>query len=882
MSSRLLTGALLCAASAAAQVDYGTRLGEQLGDEGRYRAQGPSVLLGAVDPAMRRWYVPQELYHEYGWRQWQYTNYARDHYDRYVDIALEGDYFYDVYGDFVTRGWLIFNNAQTRPEQFGNTLFKGDRFRNWFSEVVVAADQKGQYGYALTLGSELRTTLTPMTFSKPRFDGVQFDFAADRYEATVLYSRASHSGGGTTAGLEVDRTNNTILFGGRAATQLTDFATLGFNLINSHQSNTLTDRQLGNPFSGLLTVGQNQTIGFIQIVLRDDSPDDGIAGAAFFPAGSDIILTYRDGTVERGGDIGFAPVIEGGFDRPGFVAADGQEEIRLLYDFDGPEFAQNAHAVKDSIVQVEFELVLGNDYQVWATSNRQTNERGETVLLLIDQAEGNVQDVTNLRTVRFEYGLPTATHVAGVTLEVRGWRGFDFYGEYDVNWNYRKYPNPYREVHSTSSGIEGATSNPAWMVNLARPATPLSFFVEAYSMDPGYNTATFVTRGDGTIDYESRRDGRIEFVDDNDDHDRNPDNVRFDWRSGDQIVFPGWDQNNDFIADFNQNDNYVLANTIPDFEEPFLRFSVDRPEFLFGVDMNHNFWVDPYENDEAPDYPYDRDHRGLNAYATLDVNPELRLTAGVLRENLISSDQRNDAVYGQVTFDGDHPRWGRFRLFEMSQLVEDDIPDPLLQWRPDNTVQGGVLSTVDDPLLARDTWVNQFFVGHAYEGARLRLDTKVNHTLFRQLMGDERRRELGLSSSDFFFGVINRASYRVHLGGFDFEPRWKSEYRRQSISPFREGERDELRELFGALVEKDLLDHTRFHAGVEFMLFRDFERDDQDFDSQSIAIQFSNSSEYLGYRIRALTGVVIERKDLDVGDATTTSTSFVTIYAGLR
>ena len=193
-----------------------------------------------------------------------------------------------------------------------------------------------------------------------------------------------------------------------------------------------------------------------------------------------------------------------------------------------------------------------------------------------------------------------------------------------------------------------------------------------------------------------------------------------------------------------------------------------------------------------------------------------------------------------------------------------------------------MLSTVDDPLLARDTWVNQLFIGHAYEGARLRLDTKINHTLFRQLMSDERRRDLGLSSSDFFFGVINRASYRVHLGGFDLEPRWKSEYRRQSISPFREGERDELRELFGALVEKDLLDQTRFHAGVELLLFRDFERDDQDFDSQSIAIQFSNSSEYLGYRIRALAGVVIERKDFEVGDATTTSTSFVTVYAGLR
>ena len=101
----------------------------------------------------------------------EYTNYARDHFDRYVNTALEGDYFYDIYGNFVTRGWLIFNNTQTRPQQFGNTLFKSERFRQWFSEVVVAGDQKGEYAYALTLSSQLRTTLTPMTFSKPRWTG---------------------------------------------------------------------------------------------------------------------------------------------------------------------------------------------------------------------------------------------------------------------------------------------------------------------------------------------------------------------------------------------------------------------------------------------------------------------------------------------------------------------------------------------------------------------------------------------------------------------------------------------------------------------------------------------------------------------------------------
>ena len=133
------------AGMAEAQMDYGMRLGLRQGAETSFRPQGPGVMLDALDPAVRRWYVPQELYNEYGWRQWEYTNYARDHFDRYVNTALEGDYFYDIYGNFVTRGWLIFNNTQTRPQQFGNTLFKSERFRQWFSEVVVAGDQKGEY-----------------------------------------------------------------------------------------------------------------------------------------------------------------------------------------------------------------------------------------------------------------------------------------------------------------------------------------------------------------------------------------------------------------------------------------------------------------------------------------------------------------------------------------------------------------------------------------------------------------------------------------------------------------------------------------------------------------------------------------------------------------
>ena len=107
-------------------------------------------------------------------------------------ILVSGAVAYnDVYGNYVVRGWLIYDFRQDRPQQFGSTVFKTSRFKDWFSNVVVASDSKGQYHYALTIGDQIRTTLTPMTFSKPGHNGVQWDFAADKYQGTVLLARPS-------------------------------------------------------------------------------------------------------------------------------------------------------------------------------------------------------------------------------------------------------------------------------------------------------------------------------------------------------------------------------------------------------------------------------------------------------------------------------------------------------------------------------------------------------------------------------------------------------------------------------------------------------------------------------------------------------------------
>ena len=154
------------------------------------------MLFDALDPAVKKWYaVPQELYNEYRWMQWEYTNYARESfYQRYVNTSQEGDYFYDIYGNFVTRGWLVYDWQQNRPQQFGSGILKTNRYNTWFDKLIIASDSKGQYHYSLTIGDAIRTTLTPMTFSKPGFNGVQWDFAADKYSATMLLARPSRPG----------------------------------------------------------------------------------------------------------------------------------------------------------------------------------------------------------------------------------------------------------------------------------------------------------------------------------------------------------------------------------------------------------------------------------------------------------------------------------------------------------------------------------------------------------------------------------------------------------------------------------------------------------------------------------------------------------------
>lgn len=847
-----------------------------------FEPTGPGVLFGALDPAVKKWYVPQELFREYQWKQWEYSNYARDHYQRYVSINLEGDYFYDIYGSYITRGWLIYDWSQTQPQQGGSNLFKTGRFQSFFSNLVIASDQKGQHNLAITIGDEIRSTLTPMTFSKPAFDGIQIDYQSDKYEVTALLSRISSPGAAGSRSPNNQQTNSTTLTGRRATTQVGDYLKLGVNHVSAHNSSQLLDAFEGSPRSGSIASSQNaENVTEVFVRLSDDSPEDNEGGATLFAW--DLIIEADVETIDEAGEVSFAretvrasevgliPAPQGGFQRLGFWEASGSEQIELIYDF---SVATYTGPDPSEIRRVTFELVVANDYRIETTSNRQFDRQLANVYLLAARADDNVKDGSNLTVLKIPYGLPTATEIFGFTLEATRLWGFDLYGEWDRSVSYRKYPNRAHTKH-----LGASDQGDGWMLNLSKIGQPFFFFGEAYSMAHNYNTSAILARGETNIDYSDEGRFFYELVDDNDDQDRFPDWQRI-FQNIDVEVFPGYDENLDFISDFNQNDSEDLPNLVPDYDEPFLKYGTDRPEYLFGLDMNNNLWVDRFENDDEPDFPYPRDHEGYNIYGGVDLLPGIRLTVGRTDERLIAGDGENATNYVLFALERDYPSLGRLKIYENFRIAKDNIENDLRQW---SEFERRNVPTVD-PLAAQDTWINSTFLSFKY--------TKIENvnfvSKFKYDHWHQNKRQPDLREDSTFLGLINKVDLERKVAYVDLMPRIKNELRLEAPALRADPERREDTLLFSLLARWPLFSSSTMQVGVEYTIFNQLRKSEtavkegllDDFTEIVGAVQFSNVTNYLGYRLLTNMGMRLTRRSID-GETETGSVSFATMYAGL-
>ena len=858
--------------------DYGARLGTvKRGGKVSFEPRGPGVLFDALDPAVRKWYIPQELYTEYRWKQWEYSNYARDLYQRYVSTSLEGSYVYDVYGNYLTRGWLIFDWRQQNPQPFGSTLAQDGRFAGWFNQLLIASDHKGQYHYAITIGSQIRTTLTPMTFSKPRFNGIQWDLLSDKYALTILLSRLNSLIDETGSGIGTsEKTNNTSLIGSRLEMQVGDFVKVGGTYLNAHHAQTQTEIFNGNILKGNLTGVQNLTnVSFIEVVIKDDSPADGEAGGALFA--QDIVIWDLEGKRTRGSELGFRPLVEGGFQRRGFLAADGREEIRLRYDFQDRSYTGPPPS---EIQRVQVELVLANDYLVEMASDRQIDFQERIVAVPIARAPGNVKDSSNQQVLALDYGLPTANQIAGFTLELTDLEGFNTYFEVAANQQYRQYPNPNLEKHHVASG-----EAEAWMLNVSKTDYPYFALLEAFDIAPNYQTGFQVVDRNGIVDYANPL-RFFEFVEDNDDQDRFPDWAR-QGSPRDRQIFPGWDENNDLISDFNQNDTHSSPNRVPDYEEPFLRFHTDRPEFLYGIDQNHNGWIDRFENDEEADLPYKRDRKGYNLYVGAFLHPDLRATAGRQRIAQRSDHRRAHADYLMLAGDHYFTNWGRARVFQDLRRVKDDIFDHLVQWTQLPNTQGELVPT-PDVLPAQNTVVNTTWLGFDFDRwPGFKFANMFKWQSYHQRDPSTALLLRGQREDGSFLGLINKAEYRLQLGKLTLRPACKSEFRREVPVLRSQPERKEWSQLLLAVGRVSVLHSSYLEAGIEYHNFWQLREptppgaEDSFWETTTVA-QLTNISDYQGYKLTTVLGFDVTRRYQEVEGTRTRTRGFLTVYAGVE
>ena len=321
-----------------------------------------------------------------------------------------------------------------------------------------------------------------------------------------------------------------------------------------------------------------------------------------------------------------------------------------------------------------------------------------------------MRDFSNQAEIGVDHGLNSGQSLYGVDFSA-DLVGLRVRGEIAANTLYRKFP--------VIGGHNDDTRSHAWYLNLLRTLPRfhrLQVGAEFFHIGPEYGGGYDSRRG-GVVLWSGKADRVAEFplVDDNDDGDRYPDDNVKDFFGGtakEAGVFPGLDEDNDNIPDNDRN-----ANGIPDYEEPFLLYDSDPQEFVYGLDMNNNGVIDARENDDKPEYPYDRDREGKHFTAAVRPLPGLELAAGYYRLVAITAGGRALSTYLRAVYKYSQPEHFTLDLNHDSKRVKDTIPDPVYVFHPGRIPEPlEPLGMPDpDPLLQQNSRVHTSFFGLRYK-----------------------------------------------------------------------------------------------------------------------------------------------------------------------
>ena len=740
----------------------------------------PAALRGGEDP-----HEPQFLQRP---AAHAYANYAETPFKPYR-ARLRYDPRYNFFGEYLGEGYRPFLMDERRPGR--SIVTKNEIYRATFQNLLVARSSYNTFSAALTVGDEIRQTLSPLTMQRTAFNGVRWEIHSPAHRLTLLASRGFENkdfpGVYTfstpvsvdplrynydlrqTTDVTVNEDNPVYTFGGHWETEIAGALSFGATFVNQQQLNSEADRKDGY-LRGGVPFPEIQPPKSIVLRFADDSPEDGAGGAALFrvvmdlegtSAGVDTLLSSDPRSPHYRPEL--EPVVAGGRRVRDHREANGIDVITVTFPL--PPDVTPRRAL--------FRLVVANDYRIEVPVN---SSGGLGVPgLTLRRAPGNVRDFSNQTEIAVDHGLNSGQTLYGVDFSA-DLVGLKVRGEIAANTLYRKFP--------VLGGHNDDTHSRAWYLNLMRTLPRfhrLQVGAEFFRIGPRYGGGYDSRRG-GVVLYRGTGNRVAEFplVDDNDDRDRYADDNVNDFFGGpakEAGVFPGLDEDNDNIPDNDRN-----ANGVPDFEEPFLLYDSDPQEFVYGLDMNNNGVIDARENDDKPEYPYDRDREGKHFTAAVRPLPGLELGAGYYRLRAIAAGGRALSVYLRAAYSYDLPGHFTLDLNHDSKRVKDTIPDPVYVFHPGRVPDPlEPLGTPDpDPLLQKNSRVHTSFFGLRYARfAPLNLETTVKRVYNRMFAAGGTAGSAPDTRVDYT--MVNKVNYRWQWRRFVLRPMYKRLWQRLTL-----------------------------------------------------------------------------------------------------
>lgn len=386
-----------------------------------------------------------------------------------------------------------------------------------------------------------------------------------------------------------------------------------------------------------------------------------------------------------------------------YLEANGQDYLVFWFQIPKVQTVDSeGNSVEEPVSDVKFRALMGNDYkisisEIYKDSNYSSSgSEGARYFKTVKEAPGNIKDLSNLGWITFEYGTQTADMIMGIRVNT-DIKGFNMQAEFNKNFNFHQYPtNLSKKYHDAAE---------AYYINVKKEFGKFKIGTEYFNIDPNYSTtfenmdpayyamqtigySSWVSEFQSNVDNGGGNEQQVtatsvaymnntmvmETVDDNDDKDRYPDFALYSGVRDMNGIFPGQDKNGDLRPDTNENDNLI-----PDYAEPFFLYNVDPDEYSFGDDLNQNHIIDNREDDDKPDYPYNKDTRGYHVFGSWGSEQGLRLTAGLVDYEQIAGGGNTEVKYGKLEYNKFIPFYANVNFATVIKKAKDTITDDVFR-----------------------------------------------------------------------------------------------------------------------------------------------------------------------------------------------------------